>query len=170
MAGRENRYNYLIQAGFLKAEARELSHTSKAGMKAPYFRAFINSRRSLKLNAIRYGWAVDKYRQAVKQLYVDKGAIKRDAWGRVYADPFKLLRWYEDRSPIPKDEYTSPWRKKIEIKSGTKRKINTVTRRAMLVQWIKEVNENIAKTTSEFRRKQLTEQRDRMQKRLDSMG
>lgn len=169
MLGREGRSQFLIRAGFLRGEARELSHTSRAGLHAPYFQGMINARRSLKLNAIRWGWSEERYRQTIKQLYQDRGAIRYDAWGRAYGDYWKMLRWYEDRSPIPKDEYTSPWRKKIERKSTAKRQIKRTTRRSMLVQWIKELDDKIAKAQNEFRKKKLTEQRDRLQRQLEQM-
>lgn len=156
---RTYRYNYWIRAGFLPSEAREFSHISRAGMGASYVKALLNSRRALQLNAIRWGWSKNRYADAVRQLYVDRGLLKPDKIGRKRDNIWALLRQYEDRTP-DKEKYDSPWRKRMQTKSEVKRTKKIVSRKQQYKDTIEVLKGLIERAgPGEFR--------DRKQKELD---
>jgi hypothetical protein len=171
---RQKRYDWLIRAGFLPSEAQQLSHASTKGIHAPYFIRMVNSRRALLLNAKRYGWTNEEYRNTIRKQYVDKGAIKHDTKGRTLIDVWRMLRYYEDKTPIPAGEaYDSPWRKRIQKQMINKRATKKVTRKQMLEQWVKESDKFIKRAEERGnikRATQLKEQKaafERQLKRLD---
>lgn len=167
---RQTRYNALIKSyGFLPAEARTLAHTSRRGLNAPYMKRFLNSRRALKLNADRYGWTDEQYRDAIKKQYGERGALKQDILGRIKIDVWKMVRFYEERAPIG-EKYESPWRKKIQTRGKTKREMKSATRRQLITDWIAQLNRTLKRDDlTDFRRTQMTGQRDRLQKQLDGL-
>lgn len=165
MAYRQGTYNWLKRAGFLPYEARELAQTSKAGIHAPYFLRMVQTRRGLYLNALRYEWSNDHYRTVIKQQYLDRDAIDIDAIGRSRINVWKLLRWYEEHTQIP-EEYESPWRKKGKRNRATKRQVKQTTRRAMLEDWIKQVDANIKKTENERYKARLLQQKATLEEQL----
>ena len=167
---RQTRFEALRHTyGFLPGEARHLSKTSRAGMQAPYVQRMILARRALWLNAQRYNWTERQYRDVIKRQYVDRGCVKEDIWGRLYANVWQLLRWYEDRTPIP-EEYESPWRKKGQRRSAQKRAMKTITRKTHLQNWIQELEQKLANSDlTDKQRRALTTQRNNLQRKLESL-
>lgn len=143
---RQNKIRYLTYQGFLPTEAREYSRTSREGMKAPYFRFMIRSRRRLFDNAKRYGWTLDQYRNYIKQRYRDVGAVKRDVLGRQQIDVWAMLRHYEEMALRRGEEFESPWRKKTKRKSARKKDYKRVTRKQHAQDSITLINQSIART------------------------
>lgn len=167
---RATRYNALISTyGFLPSEAKQLSHVSKSGLKAPYTGRLLRSRRALFMNAKRYNWSDKQYRNAIKEQYLSRGCIKQDILGRVRADVWQMVRWYEDRTPEA-DEYESPWRKKQQRRSIKKREAKVTSRRRWLTDLIAQLNTTIARTDiTEARRARVTELRTRYQRQLEAL-
>ena len=167
---RQGRANYLGNNGFLPAEARELSRTSRGGLRSPYFQRWIRSRRGLYQAAIRLGWTEKQYRDRIRKQYEDGGFVKRDSLGRYRADVWAMLRYQEELSRRKGEEYESPWRKKTQRKSGQRREVKRVTKRKALESWIKQLNRNIERTNSESRKAQLRAQRERLADQLRRLG
>ncbi len=161
MAYRKRRYEYFRNAGFLPKEAQEFAHITKAGLRSAYVRKMVAARRGLLWNAKRYGWSATRYREEITQMYKDRGAYGHmDKVGRIYPDPWKYLRWYEETYPPVEPEYQSPWRKKI-VRHQTKREEKKrITRKQMVKQWLADLDLRIARTQSENYRKQLETQRE----------
>jgi hypothetical protein len=169
MAYRKGTYHWLRRAGFLPAEARELAETSKAGIHAPYFLRMVQSRRGLYLNAIRYKWSDEQYRNVIRADYKKKQAFDVDAIGRVRGNIWKMLRWHEENTTIP-EKYESPWRKKIKTNRAHKRQVTYTTRKRMLEDWIAELNTNISKATSEGRKEQLRKQISNLEEQINRIN
>lgn len=167
---RERRYNFLVKNGFLPVEARDLSRTSRAGMRAPYFQAMIRSRRSLFNNALRYGWTERQYRDYIRELYTSRGFVRPDKLGRYRPDVWSMLREYEERAHRRGEEYESPWKKRARRKSTRKQEAKRTTRKEALQSWIKQLDKSIERTASESRKAQLRNQRDNLKRMLDSMS
>lgn len=169
MASRAGRAVYLTRAGFLPAEVRKFAiNTSREGMKAPYFQAMVRSRRALFRNAQRYDWSITRYKEEIKRLYIIRDAIRTDALGRRIADPWKMLRFFQEKFPAP-DEYESPWRKRTQKRRKAKRQQKRTTRRAMLAQWIGDLERTISRTKSEKRRQQLESQKRGLEAQLSRL-
>lgn len=167
---RATRYNALIHTyGFLPGEANQLSRTSLSGMHAPYFQRMINARRALFLNARRYGWNDEQYRDAIKRQYTDRGCLKQDTLGRIRADVWQMLRWYEERT-AKEAEYESPWRKRVQRRSSRKSTYKRITRSAMLDNWIAQLNRQISNPNiSQSRKDKLIAQRDNLQRQKENL-
>ena len=166
---RETRYNSLRRAGFLDSEAKALSHISRNGMQAPYVQRMVQSRRGLLWNARRYNWSDTRYRNAIRQLYIDKGALKKDKLGRVKIDAWQLLRWYQDRTPQP-EAYESPWVTRARKRSGTRRTIKTTSRRQMLRSWLDGLTRSIESTNNPARKAKLQSQYENVRRQLRDLG
>jgi len=161
---RQRKYNFFIRNGFFPQEATQLSRTSRSGMKAPYFRFMIRSRKRTLDNAKRYGWSEKQFHDYILQQYRNLGIAP--------SDPFKiwkLLRHFEEIAYRRGEEYDSPWRKRIRRKSGKKREMKRTTRKSMLSSWIAEIDRTIARTTNESKLERLRTQRANLQKELDKM-
>ena len=106
---RQKRYVYLRNAGFLPFEARALSKVPYRSV--PYFRELIDSRRRLLV-----GKTTKLAREkAIKDLYEENKWYKAGKrFGKVLsvADPWKMLRDYEDIWRSKQPEYSSPWQKR----------------------------------------------------------
>lgn len=164
----QSKIEYFQRAGFLPSEARELAHTSRAGINASYFQAMVRSRRGLLMNAIRYDWTPTRYRREIYQRYVDKGFMKQgEPWNK--NNVWKMLRLYQDQVPPSEPEYESPWTKKAKRGRVRKKKQKRVTRGQALKQWIADLTNKIDRTTSSSRRAQLIQQRERLQAQLASL-
>lgn len=164
---RQTRFEYFRKAGFFINEARELSHISRTGMKAPYVVRMVASRRTLRQNADRYGWSDTRYRNEVKAIYIQAGAIKYDVLGRSRINVWQMLRDYEDRVP-EREAYESPWRKRLHVRSIGKKDYKYTTRKKMYQDWISQLERNLANATTDARktqlRKQITNLREAMQR------
>lgn len=168
MAGRDTKRAYLQRAGFIPSEARELSHTSKAGIYAPYFQRMIRSRRALWLNAQRLRWSDYRYRQKVREDYEDKGILGRDErWDKNLV--WALLRWWQEQYP-PADEYESPWQKRLARKRGVKKRRKKVTRADMLKQRIADIDRRLPRVKSEVRKRKMLEQRALYVRQLERLS
>ena len=103
---RQNRYSKMRNAGFLPFEARPLS---KVPFKiCPYMRQLIRERQMDFRQAKREGMSQARWEATIKDRY------QRERWlragkRRIEADPWKMLRDYEDRWRAKEPEYTSPW-------------------------------------------------------------
>jgi len=164
---RQYRYDYLLRQGFLPGEARELSRTSKTGMKATYFQQWIRSRRRIFDNAKRYKWTDKDYRQYIKDQYIKSGFTKPDALDRKRVDVWAMLRRYHETVTDRGDEYESPWKKKT-TKRGVRKPTKKFNRTAAMKGWIKQLTANIDKLPEHSaKRKQFELQRERLQELVD---
>ena len=149
---RRRKYDYLIRNGFLPIEAREFSKTSRSGMSAPYYLRMIRSRRRTYDNAIRYGWTEREYRNYIKQKYLNNNFLKQDKIGRWILDPWKLLRYEEERAHRLGEEYESPWRKRTTKKAVKKQKIRRIKRADLIMSNISRIKRSLARTKSPSKR------------------
>ena len=117
---KHERYDYLIGKGFLPFEAAQFSKTSEKGMQAPYFQSMIRSRQSQRAYATKQKWDYTKYKKYIHQQYKDKKQTKTDKIGRKHADPWKLLRSWENKMRAQGKAYVSPWKQKKRTPTGKK--------------------------------------------------
>ena len=107
---RQNRYTKLRNAGFLPFEARPLS---KVPFKTcPYMRQLIRERREEARQAIKEGLSRRQWEDFIKARYGKNNWTSYTRTGKVKADPWKMLREYEDRWRNRQPDYTSPWEDK----------------------------------------------------------
>lgn len=166
ISSRQKRYEFLIARGFFPLEARQLSRVSRGGMKAPYFKRMSNSRKRLYDNAVRYGWSETKYRDYIRQMYIDNGLYNRDILGRIRIDVWQLLRYYEEQTYARGEEYESPWRIKRRKKQEKRRSRARVTKRQMLNSWISDLDRSISRTNSQSKKDQFEKQKVNLQRQL----
>ena len=107
---RQARYQKLRNSGFLPFESRALSRVPFKI--CPYMRQLINDRQETVLEAKRAGAAKTQYENQIKGLYNKEKWLKRDRINRAVADPWRMLRDYEDRWRQKQPSYTSPWEAK----------------------------------------------------------
>lgn len=167
---RERRTAYLRRNGFLPGEARELSRTSRDGLRAPYFQYWIRSRRRLYDNAIRYGWTDRQYRDYIKKQYEEVGGIKYDALGRPRADVWLMLRHLEEKAFRRGEEYESPWKKRGQRREKRKRDTQRVTRRQFLQSAINRVQRSLSRTKNPDKREFFEGQIREYQKQLNRLA
>lgn len=169
---RQRKYEYLINAGFMPAEARELSRTSRTGMRSPYFSRMVQSRRRTVDNLIRLGRSSREIQDYIKRQYVERKFIKRDSMGRLRIDVWQLLRYHEDAAFRRGEEYESPWRKRTRRKATKKRTTKRISKKDMLRSMIKRIDRQIASTGNDTKRERLEETKygyERELKRLEAL-
>ena len=104
---RETRYMKLRNAGFLRFEARPLSKVpSKV---CPYLRAMMEERRDWLRKEQKAGKTLKEYEAEIRELYRAKDWTKKNRVGKTVADPWKMLREFEDKWKDKQPQYTSPW-------------------------------------------------------------
>ncbi len=166
---RQRKINYLVRQGFFASEAVELSRTSRAGMKASYFRFFIRSRRRTLDNSKTNNWSEKRYRDFIRQKYIDIGALKPDSLGRMRVDVWAMLRAFEEKARMREDEYESPWRRKGRRKTAKKKQTKRITRKDMIKSFIKKINRQMDRTRDPEKQDELLGKRQEYQRRLDGM-
>lgn len=155
---RQRKYDYLLRQGFYPSEAKELSRTSRQGMKAPYFARMIRSRRRTIDNLKRAGKSDRDIRDYIKNQYINNGWLKKDKLGRTLINIWGLLRSHEDKARDIGDEYESPWKKRTYKRSTAKKEHKRTTRRDMLRSLITKLENRISRTANVNRREALEEQ------------
>ena len=160
-----------ILRNFTQGERIQLIKTTVNGMRASYFKSMIKERNGIVKQSRKLKETDTDLLKRIKQQYVDMGVISSiDSPIDETTDIWKLLRKYSDRVPIP-DEYTSPWRSKVEAKAHVKRTLKQATRKQHYENWIKELNAKINNpNTPEYRRIQLKKQRDNLERELKHYG
>ena len=107
---RQNRYIKLRSVGFLPFESRALS---KVPFKiCPYMRQLIKDRQMDFRQTKREGATQAQWENRIKDQYKRERWLRPDKKGKLVADPWTMLRDYEDRWRAKEPEYTSPWEKK----------------------------------------------------------
>ena len=106
---RQHRYLVLRDAGFLPFEARALSKVPTRI--CPYMRHLIADRKAMFLDAKQTHATNKQYENRIKALYNTNKWLSAGKL-RIQADPWKMLRDYEDRWRAKQPEYTSPWQKR----------------------------------------------------------
>jgi len=166
---RSKKIAYLMRQGFFYPEAVELSRTSRAGMKATYFRFMIRSRRRTLDNSKKNNWGDKRYRDFIKQKYIDIGALKPDSLGRMRVDVWAMLRAFEEKARMREDEYESPWRRKGRRKTAKKKQTKRITRKDMIRSFIKKINRQMDRTRDPDKQDELLGKRQKYQRMLDGM-
>lgn len=105
---RQSRYVSLRKSGFLPFEASTLSKVPRS---LPYMRLFIREREAILAQANANKMSPDNYTAYIKKIYTDN-AYTRDKRGKIYLDPWQLLRRFEDDYIKKHPEYQSPWAKR----------------------------------------------------------
>jgi len=107
---RQARYLRLRNSFFLPFEARPLS---KIPTKiCPYLRAMIKERKEMARKAQAQGKTLTQFADQIKELYRINKWLKLNRAGKIVADPWKMLRDFEDKWKSKNPQYTSPWMKK----------------------------------------------------------
>ena len=164
---RKSTYNKLVNSyGFLPSIARELSRTSKVGFGATYMKSLLATQRAIFLNAKRYGWSQNKYREYIKEMYARNGWVKQDALGRIRLDIWKYVRDMSERLPI-ESEYDSPWAKREHGKRAKKIAGTRATRKAVIQGWISELTVKIQRTSDQRRLDEYLRQRHNLENLLN---
>ena len=101
------RRHYLEHSGFLLFEADDLCVIPGY---VPYFKRLIRERQSELENWLRAGRTMAEWQLHIRAKYVDHKWGKEDAGG-FKADPWKLLRAFEEDYRDRNPEYDSPWEK-----------------------------------------------------------
>jgi len=106
---RHERYLKLRQAGFLPFEARPLSRVPSY---VPYFRAIVKERRDLERKALKMGTKRAAFEGQIRELYRVNGWLKKNKASKVVADPWAMLRDFQDKFKDKNPQYDSPWEKR----------------------------------------------------------
>ena len=105
---RQARYEKFRQGNaFLPFEAQPLSRINIAI--CPYLQFMIDERRAERREALNKGLTLTQWENEIKSRYNKNGWLKRGRTGKILADPWKMLRNYEDRFRQKHPEYESPW-------------------------------------------------------------
>jgi len=108
---RQQRYTMLRSKGFLPFEAQTLS---KIPVKStPYIRELIVDRNKMYLNAKDKKTTTGTWEKQIKELYSTSG-FRTNKRGKIVADVWKMVRYFEDRYKDKYPEYTSPWKKRLK--------------------------------------------------------
>ena len=103
---RQNRYLQLRKIGALPFEARPWSKVPFG--RVPYMKDLINDRIKLFQQAQREGLSIKRWEDRIKDLY-NKNKWLKAGKRRIEADPWKMLRDYENKWRVKNPSYTSPW-------------------------------------------------------------
>jgi len=123
---RQNRYSRLRSAGFLPFEARAMS---KVPLRVcPYMKQLAKDRYKDFLKAKAEGMTRAGWQDKIKKLYSDNHWL-RAGKRRIEADPWKMLREYEDRWKDKNPQYTSPWQKRWRDWKDYQRKIEATIKK-----------------------------------------
>jgi hypothetical protein len=144
----------------------ELSRTSRGGMRSPYFQFLIRSRVRTIENLKRAGYTPNQMHDYIRKQYIDRGFTKRDKLGRRIIDVWAMVRFYEERAFRRGEQYTSPWRNRIEKKRAKRHDKKHTTRTDMYNSLIREIDRQLPNITNEARRKSLLEQKKNLEERL----
>ena len=127
---RQNKYLRLRRLSFLPFEARPFSRF--AFIKVPYFKGMIEDRIEMFQEAQRDGLSIRQWEARIKKFYDDNRWLKAGK-RRIQADPWKMLKDYENKYRDKHPEYTSPWEPKWKDWKGflarAERTIQKQTRR-----------------------------------------
>ena len=106
---RQARYSWLRERGMLPFEARAMS---KVPVRVcPYMKQLTKERYQDFLKARAEGATRTGWENRIKKLYSDNRWL-RAGRRRIEADPWKMLREFEDRWKDKNPQYTSPWQKR----------------------------------------------------------
>lgn len=148
---RASRAKILKESGFLPFETRALS---KVPFSVPYVRPLIKARMKAHLAYIAKGNTEAQWHKFIRQEYRDHDWMQAGVY-----DPWQMLRDREHRYRAKYPDYESPWESKRVKRSSAEfeRKVaNTIIKQKE--QWLKDLDQSIAKATGE-RRRQLEAQR-----------
>lgn len=104
---RQRRYEKLRHSGFLPFEARPLSRVPPKI--CPYFRQLIMTRLAYVGAAKRAKATRKDYENKIHELYEKNGWFRINKKGQAVADPWTMLRDYEDQWRDKQPDYSSPW-------------------------------------------------------------
>ena len=105
---RQARYERLRISGFLPFEGQPLSMIRGVSI-CPYLGHMIKERQEEKREAQNKGLNAVQWENEIRTRYNKNGWLKRGRTGKILADPWKMLRDYEDRFRQKHPEYESPW-------------------------------------------------------------
>lgn len=106
---RHARYEYLRKAAFLPFEARPLSRVPSY---VPYFRAIVKERRDMARKALKMGTKRLAFETQIRELYRVNRWVKKNKAGKIVADPWAMLRDFQDKFKDKNPQYDSPWEKR----------------------------------------------------------
>ena len=105
---RQSRYSQLRQGdAFLPFEARPLSRVPFAI--CPYMRQLIRDRRNELRQAKKEGLTKERWEDRIKERYRSNRWLKYNRVRKIVADPWQMLRDYENKWRAKQPDYSSPW-------------------------------------------------------------
>ena len=123
---RQQKYTKLRASGFLPFEARPLS---KVPVRVcPYMKHLTKERREMFQKARAAGMTRIQWEGLIKEKY-NTNKWLRAGRIRIEADPWKMLREFEDRWKDKNPQYTSPWEKRWKDWQNFLRKAETTVQR-----------------------------------------
>lgn len=124
---REARYLRLRQFGFLPFESRPLSWVPTKV--CPYLRDMMVDRRDMVRKMVKDGKTRKQVEDSIKDLYRASNWLKKNRVGKIVADPWKMLREFEDKWKVKQPQYTSPWMKRQQTWRDFQAKIEKTLKR-----------------------------------------
>lgn len=121
---REIRYSVARHHGLLPFEAQPLSRVPPE--KCPYFEDLLESRATMLRKARQLGFTQRQFDAQIKELYRVNDWTKKNRKGEVIADPWKMLRNWEDKYRDKNPEYESPWEPRQRNFRGYQTKVERV--------------------------------------------
>jgi hypothetical protein len=110
---REQRYVTLRKAHLLPFEARPMSRVPMIQYKmVPYLAEALKVRQEMWKKAVEMKISVIKWEAQIKELYKVNGWLTKTRTGKIVADPWSMLRDYEDKWRAKYPQYESPWQKR----------------------------------------------------------
>ena len=107
---RQQRYELLRKNGLCGFEAKPLSRVPIKTV--PYMKGFVRERWGMLRDALERKLTITQFEAQIKQQYNRQGFLKRNKAGKVVADPWAMLRDFEDRYRDKYPAYESPWEKR----------------------------------------------------------
>lgn len=103
---RQARYIFCRKMGLLPFEARPMSRVPPT---VPYFKEMLRERRAMfkKATAMKIGQV--KWERQIIELYKINKWQKLGRTGKILADPWQMLRHYEEKWRDKQPQYESPW-------------------------------------------------------------
>ena len=78
----------------------------------PYLRAMLDERKEQGKKAQAMGKTLKEFELQIRELYRVNRWLKRNRAGKIVADPWRMLRDFEDKFKAKNPQYTSPWMKR----------------------------------------------------------
>ena len=103
---RQQRYIHCREMGLLPFEARPMSRIPP---NVPYFKEMLTERRAMFRKAVQLKTSRRKWEDQIKELYRVNKWQRLNKAGKTIADPWSMLRDFEEKHRQKQPQYESPW-------------------------------------------------------------